>query len=297
MQPHQSFINVNNVRIHYFTWGNPKGETILLLHATSFHARVWDQVVKDLDHEKYHIIAMEHRGHGRSEKVAPYKWQNFGDDVVAFVEAMDLRDVVCVGHSMGGYCAVYVTIHRPDTFQSLLLLDPVIMTPETYGSTNRAITSYADPSEHPVSRRRNEWDSAEHMFNHFANRNPYSLWDPTVLRDYCTHGIEAAGSTDEGNITHYILRCPPLVEASIYMGNSGYDITDHLATVKIPVQVLRAAGRREEGPRMDFSKSPTWPELASQFPNGTDEQFEELSHYIPMQAPAYVAERISLLRG
>ncbi|MCY4324386.1 MAG: hypothetical protein OXD00_12000, partial [Gammaproteobacteria bacterium] len=44
--------------------------------------------------------------------------------------------------------------------------------------------------------------------------------------------------------------------------------------------------------RLDFSASPTWPELAARLPNGKDFYWPELSHFIPMQAPERVAALI-----
>jgi len=43
---------------------------------------------------------------------------------------------------------------------------------------------------------------------------------------------------------------------------------------------------------MDFSASPTWPELAAQFPRGQDVHLPELTHFIPMQDPQLVADFI-----
>ena len=88
--------------------------------------------------------------------------------------------------------------------------------------------------------------------------------------------------------------CPPNVEAAIYMGSSDGNIYAELDRVTMPVVILRA--RREEGDRtkMDFSLSPTFPGLASLMPNARDVYLPELTHFIPMQAPALTAE---YLRG
>ena len=43
---------------------------------------------------------------------------------------------------------------------------------------------------------------------------------------------------------------------------------------------------------MDFTASPTWPELARQFPHGQDVYLPELTHFIPMQDPGLVADFI-----
>ena len=93
------------------------------------------------------------------------------------------------------------------------------------------------------------------------------------------------------------LACPPLVEASIYMGNNTtgiHDLLGLLARITVPVVVLRARGRDpEDAAVMDFSKSPTWPGLAGAFPNGRDVYLPGLTHFIPMQDPELVARFVS----
>ena len=59
-------VTVNGIRLAYFEWGTEhrgSGPTILLVHATGFHARVWDRIVKRLP--GYHIVALDQRGHVR----------------------------------------------------------------------------------------------------------------------------------------------------------------------------------------------------------------------------------------
>ena len=61
---------------------------LLFAHATGFHARCWDEVIRRLPGRRSHAIDM--RGHGRSEKPAlPYDWWRFGEDVAAVARALD----------------------------------------------------------------------------------------------------------------------------------------------------------------------------------------------------------------
>jgi len=55
---------------------------------------------------------------------------------------------------------------------------------------------------------------------------------------------------------------------------------------------LRALPRDASSQEVDFSASPTWPELADQFQRGQDVLLPELSHFIPMQDPSLVADFI-----
>ena len=279
-------VTVRGVDLAYFEWGNPAGPTVLMLHATGFHARCWDGVVRSLG-DDHRVIAVDQRGHGRSDKRGPYEWSEFGADAAALVDELDLEEVVGVGHSMGGHAVTQAAAQRPHRFRALLLIDPVILDPTVYADH----PMFASAEAHPVARRRNRWQSVEEMFDRFADRHPFNLWDPAVLLDYCRFGLLADGDGFE-------LACPPLVEASIYQGSAGRDIGDAIRTLPHPVAVLRAQGRdadtRGTG-TMDFARSPTWPGLAAAFPNGRDIHHPELSHFIPMQRPDLVAEEVRKL--
>ena len=69
--PIEHRIVANGIHFCVFEWpGDDDGRApILLLHATGFHARCWDQVIRYLPGR--HCYALDTRGHGRTDKVMP----------------------------------------------------------------------------------------------------------------------------------------------------------------------------------------------------------------------------------
>ena len=106
--PESREITVRGLRLHYWDWAStapPPRTRVLLLHATGFHARIWDQVVRRLP-PTWNCIALDQRGHGRSESPAntkAYAWSEFVADAAAFADAIDLKGVLGGGQSMGGF--------------------------------------------------------------------------------------------------------------------------------------------------------------------------------------------------
>ena len=154
----------------------------------------------------------------------------------------------------------------------LVLVDPVILSPEGYRSRSEHQRTVSETGGHPIARRRNHFDDVQSMIDNLADRGSFGLWDQQVLQDYCQHGLLP---NPEG--TGLVLACPPEVEATIYMGTAGNDIHELVRQVDIPVTILRARPRDADRNVMDFSASPTWPELADEFPNGTDVFLPELN--------------------
>jgi len=254
---------------------------VLFVHATGFHGRCWSQIMGRIPERR--SIAVDLRGHGLSSKPeSDYTWSVFGNDVAALARGLGLRGVTAVGHSMGGHSITLAATLVPEAFSELILVDPVILRPEAYHGRRW------DP--HFARKRRDRWASADEMFNRFKDRQPFVQWDVDVLRDYCDYGLVPATDGDG-----YVLACSPAVEGSIYEASALDDanLYDRLGTIDIPVTIVRAHRPMDTHPAMDMGASPTAPDLVAHFRHGMDIQ-TQLSHFIPMEAPAMLAD---LIRG
>ena len=281
--PALDFVTVDGLRIAVWQWAGA-GPPLLFAHATSFHARCWDQVVREFPGRR--AIALDFRGHGRSDKPAPpYRWPVFARDLAGVAEQLELRGAIGVGHSMGGHSLVEAAAMRPEAFAALLLVDPTIFERDYYGQA-----AFHDASF--ILRRRNRWKSWEEMYERFRGRAPFDAWRPEVLRDYCEYGVLPRDG-------EYVLACPPEVEASIYAASNAAEanLYPRLAGIGQPVTVLRAA-RPWNLETFDLAASPTAPSLAGHFPRGRDVPLEGRNHFIPMETPELVAREIArLLEG
>ena len=286
-EPREHRLETPDGGICWFEWGERSDRpSLLLLHATGFHARLWDQVVAALP-AGVHVIAPDHRGHGRSFRPATLaNWAATADALLPLLDGLGGHPLVGCGHSMGAYVLTRLASQRPAAFAHLVLIDPVIMDPAFYEGEAGVIP---DPADHPVARRRNTWTSAEEMRARFADRPPYANWDPRVLADYCTHGLLPAAD-GEG----LELACPPALEASVYQNALRTSPHEWLHYLAVPSTVIRAPTGDRGGP-LDFSLSPTWVGLGAAIGAGRDELWAEHSHFIPMEAPARVARLLAEL--
>ncbi len=265
--------------LNVFEWPGT-GPTVLLVHATGFHARCWDQVVAHLGDAR--VIAPDMMGHGRSDRQEiPLDWQNYGQNVIDVVKGLGLTHIVAGGHSLGGESVVRAAATLPDLFAGLVLIDPVIYAP---GANSQFSMDWQD---FPVARRRNEFKAVAEMIERLATKGSYAKWDPRVLLDYCTYGLlpKKDGSGFE-------LACPPKIESSTYVAKRSGDIYGMVRSIDIPVDVVRAQSPSSEEQMWNFETSPTYPGLASEFPKGRDIHLETMTHFIPMQDPALTAKLI-----
>ena len=286
--PEEQRVQVNGVELAYFEWRpelRGREAPILLAHATGFHARILDQMIRHLG-ERY-IISVDQRGHGRSQKTEITHWEVFGRDLAAFVRELDLRDVLGVGHSMGGHAMTEAAAAHPDRFRRLVLIDPVIASPGDYRDGGWMISSLGGQN-HPTAKRKNHFASIDEMFERFRDRKPYACFDPSALRDHCQYGLLPAPDGDG-----YILACPPEIEASIYMtSRTNAAVYASIRAIELPVLILRAKRPPLDRDVMDFTSSPTWPELVHEFQDGREIHLAEHTHFLPMEAPELVARYV-----
>lgn len=103
---------------------------MLCLHGGAAHAHWFDYVAPGFTAD-HHVLALDSRGHGDSARADPktYTWKTFAEDVNAFVEKLDLRDYVLVGHSMGGMISLLHAATNPQRIGRLVIVDSVMLMP------------------------------------------------------------------------------------------------------------------------------------------------------------------------
>jgi lipase len=257
-----------------------KNQPLLFCHATGFHAHCWDEVVRQLPERR--IILLDTRCHGKSSNLEPpFEWGDFADDLVEVIDALDLKNIVGIGHSMGGHLMIRAAALRPEKFAKILAIDPVIFSE----NQPRMRDLIPEGFEHPVAKRRDNWVSSVEMLNSFSQKSPFNAWHTQVLKDYCDYALE---QTEQG----MKLACPPRLEANIYLTPDSEGAYTLIPKVKCPVHIVRARSRTENDPPFGFGPSPTNPELAKKFTNARDTQLNDNSHFIPMEVPHKVATMI-----
>ncbi len=123
-EPKEKYLSVNGIRLHYLDWGNCRLQPILLLHGFMAHAHVWDEFAQTF-RAQYHIIALDQRGHGESQwcEDGAYSISDHFSDLVCFVKILGLKDLILIGHSMGGRNALFYTACGTNRVKQLILVD------------------------------------------------------------------------------------------------------------------------------------------------------------------------------
>jgi len=124
MMPKDAYLDIKGLRLHYLDWGKSGKQPMMLLHGFMAHAHAWDEFVSGF-RDRYHIIALDQRGHGDSQwsEDEAYSLDDHFSDIAYFIEVLDLKGFILVGHSMGGRNALFYTACHPQNVQKLVLVD------------------------------------------------------------------------------------------------------------------------------------------------------------------------------
>lgn len=258
--------------------GDPSLPPLLISHATGFHAHCYLPVARALG-ERYHVWALDHRGHGHSTVPAEWSvdWKPFGVDtrLVAEHVAPD-GGLVGVGHSMGGATLLMAAHADPGRFDHLVLFEPISFPGTDYDP---------DPSEElPIARgarrRRRRFPSRQAAIDNYASKPPLALMQPEVLADYVEYGFR--DTVDEHGDACVELRCAPEFEAAVFMTGGANGVWDLLPEIETPCTIVSGVVSETEPSRVSEA-------LAERLPDARYVRFDDQTHFGPFSHPAELA--------
>jgi pimeloyl-ACP methyl ester carboxylesterase len=153
----------NGLRFHLLEWGEPGLPALVLLHGGNQSAHSWDLVSLHFA-DRFHIIAIDQRGHGDSE------WPRDGvagpremaADAAAILRQLGVERPIVAGHSMGGIVTLTLLRDEPALARSAILVD---VAPETSHEGTAYIQSFITSLP--------EFESLEEFIDRVADYDPY----------------------------------------------------------------------------------------------------------------------------
>ena len=118
-------INVNGIEMYYEKYG--QGRPLVMVHGNSMDHNEFKNSFWQL-RSYFTVYAVDSRGHGLSTKVDELHYEDMADDMVAFMDQLDLRDVIFFGHSDGAIIGLLAAM-KTDRI-GLLLAGSANITPQ-----------------------------------------------------------------------------------------------------------------------------------------------------------------------
>lgn len=171
------YVSVNGLKLHYLDWGGDGKPPLILLHGIERHAHTFDHVAPHFV-DRYHVIAMDMRGHGDSgwDPDGRYLVEDYVRDLEAVADIQQWRAVALWGNSTGGRVAqVYAGLH-PDRVARVISEDVGPERPR----------QIADNLGRRVAAEQEGWPSEDALVAQLTRSNPRT--PEANLRTYVRYG-------------------------------------------------------------------------------------------------------------
>jgi len=244
------------VRMHFAESGDRSGEVVIMLHGYSDSWFSFSRVIPLLP-PRFHVYALDQRGHGRTEQPeSGYLMSDRAADVIAFMDAKQDQRATIVGHSMGSVMARQVVARAPDRVTRLVLVGSPTGFEHLAGMVElrAAVQSLRDPV--PVE---------------FVREFQYGTIHHPVPKEFMDEAIRAG------------LRLPARVWRALIDGMFPTPTGTAMGTTSAPTLVMW--GEREAVvPRSELEA------LTAQFPTASVAVYAETGHALHWERPAQFAK-------
>lgn len=267
LQPRDGFVSINGLRFHYLEWGEERRQPLLLLHGGSAHAHWWDFFVPPFT-RGYRVLALDLRGHGDSQWAEPplYDLTAHAEDVRGFIEALNLTNLVLVGHSFGGLVAMACAPTVQQHLASLIVIDVGARISQR-GSRHVAVLRFLPQ---PVYRSPSE---AIRRFRLLPVTNGVRR---EVLDHMARHGIRRR---DDGKWTLKFDR-------RTLEGIGPCDLMPVLRTLRLPLLIVR-------GSESTYFSARAFAELVTAVPHARAVEIPGAHHHVMLDEPEALADAVA----
>lgn len=266
---------------------------LVFLHATGFCGLTYRRLLERLDPQR-RVITLDLRGHGLTTLPArPFfltHWNGYADDVIAAVRHLSGGSGpigLIAGHSMGGTSALLALTRDPGIARALLLVDPALILPHMRRAMMLPFGPHLMRRRIPIARgaarRRAHFPDRAAVLKSYRGRGAFKTWGEGFLEDYVEDGF---GPRADGSLE---LRCTPAWESATFAAHR-HDLIEALRRLQVPARILVAEHGSTSARALDL--------IRAHAPAMVVEPVPGSSHFIPMERPDLVCERIvSLIEG
>jgi len=141
-------VRAHGIDIYYEITGS--GEPLLLIAGLGYGLWMWHKMIPGLA-EHFQVIAFDNRGAGQTDKPdGPYNVDMLAADTAGLLDALEIKGLAVMGHSMGGFVAQELALSRPELVGKLILSATNFGGPNHVPVTPEAMQVMMDRSGDPV---------------------------------------------------------------------------------------------------------------------------------------------------
>ena len=169
-----------------------EGPSAHFCHANGFPVGLYEPLLTRLQ-KRFDLsaLAMRPTWPGIGPPPRQRDWNIYADDLIAHLEQNCESPVVGIGHSMGAACTVFAAVRRPDLFDSLILIETVMVS-RLAGHVMRFMPKFTMSGTEPIRstlRRRDVWESRDEFLAESKTHRAYKRFNDEAFNALRAHGV------------------------------------------------------------------------------------------------------------
>ena len=191
--PQSRFFHSRGLRLHYLDWGNAGAPVLILVHGGLEHARVWDQLARQLSAD-WQVVVPDLRGHGDSDwsSGGAYAIADMVPDLAVLVVELGDRPVTLVAHSLGGNIATHYAALFPERVERLCVIEglgssPAVRAKRDEKSRREQLREWVDKVRELDQRGPSSYPSVAAAVARLLEHDP--LLSRELAEYVCEHGM------------------------------------------------------------------------------------------------------------
>jgi esterase len=264
--PRSCYVDSDGLRLHHLDWGGKGRHAIVLVHGSRLHAHVWDDFSRRF-RDRYHVIAVDQRGHGDSAWCAPaeYQLEALYRDLRSVVEARGLERCTLIGHSLGGRVSMLYASRHQSEIERLVLVD---ITPGRASAAGPQRGNGAPPRDFATE------EAAVDYLARAMSRAPRRLVEMSVR-----HGLRR---NEEGR---HVWKYDPVLSKQRVALPPGVDLWNAMSTLAVPTLL-------QYGSESDVVNADLAERLRTTMPRCTIERIDGAGHGLFTDRPDAFSESV-----
>jgi pimeloyl-ACP methyl ester carboxylesterase len=229
---------------------------ILLVHGIACDHTNFAPQFEHFARKGHHVVAMDLRGHGKSDKPEQsYTMELFTDDLAWMCAQLGLKEPVVIGHSMGGVVALALAMCYPDLPSAIVMVDaPVVRPADAHAAMQRFLEQL----------RGADYRQFRELMRGFVSNVLFIPTDDQERKERIVQQMSSA---------------PQHVVVSAFEGMRDYDPTKAGGRLAVPALYVAA---NEPQPRSDMGR------FQEMFPQVVDGKTVGSGHFCQLEVPEQV---------
>lgn len=109
------------MKLFYRKFG--EGQPLIILHGLFGQSDNWNSLARQFSELENAVYTVDLRNHGLSPHNEEWTYQSMSDDILELINDLDLKEVILIGHSMGGKVAMQFAMNHPELLNKLIVVD------------------------------------------------------------------------------------------------------------------------------------------------------------------------------